>query len=42
MGTQDATHPVDVGVAGIINVVTSLKPEQNGQFINFMGEQVPW
>ncbi|RPD53683.1 NAD-P-binding protein [Lentinus tigrinus ALCF2SS1-6] len=42
MGGEGATHPVSVGVAGIVKTVLSLKPEDSGQFFNFKGEKVPW
>ncbi|TFK81889.1 NAD(P)-binding protein [Polyporus arcularius HHB13444] len=42
MGGKNATHPVSVGVAGILKKVLSLKPEDSGQFFNFQGERVPW
>ena len=42
MGGPNATHPVSVGVEGILKVVASLTPEKSGQFFNFKGERVPW
>ncbi|KAI0697107.1 NAD(P)-binding protein [Cerioporus squamosus] len=42
MGGKSATHPVSVGVAGVLKTILSLKPEDSGQFFNFRGERVPW
>ncbi|TFK87319.1 NAD(P)-binding protein [Polyporus arcularius HHB13444] len=42
MGGPNATHPVSVGVEGVLKVILSLKPEDSGQFFNFKGERVPW
>ncbi|RDX43549.1 NAD(P)-binding protein [Lentinus brumalis] len=42
LGGSNATHPVSVGVAGVLKTISSLKPEDSGQFLNFRGERVPW
>ncbi len=42
MGGPNAIYPVSVGVEGVLKVISSLKPEDSGQFFNFRGERVPW
>ncbi|KAI0746808.1 C-factor [Daedaleopsis nitida] len=42
MGGEGAMHPVSVGVAGVIKVVTGLTPANSGDFINFEGQRVAW
>ena len=42
MGGEIASLDVGVGVSGIIKVIDSFKPEQNGTFIQFDGEKLKW
>ncbi|KAI0743401.1 NAD(P)-binding protein [Daedaleopsis nitida] len=42
MGGGAATHPVSVGVAGVIKVVTGLTLANSGEFINWKGNRVAW
>ncbi|RDX45929.1 NAD(P)-binding protein [Lentinus brumalis] len=42
MGGPNASHPVSVGVEGVLKTILSLKPENSGQFFNFQGQHVPW
>jgi NAD(P)-dependent dehydrogenase (short-subunit alcohol dehydrogenase family) len=42
MGGENATtEPVD-SIAGMLNVVDNLTPEQNGAFLDFQGKEIAW
>ncbi|KAI9061980.1 NAD-P-binding protein [Trametes sanguinea] len=42
LGGPTAQIDVDVGVAGVLKVVKSLKPEDSGKFLDYQGKELPW
>ncbi|OSD04994.1 NAD-P-binding protein [Trametes coccinea BRFM310] len=42
LGGPSAQLDVDVGVAGVLNVVKSLKPDDSGKFFDYQGKELPW
>ncbi|KAL9644423.1 hypothetical protein ABK040_013651 [Willaertia magna] len=42
MGGANAALEVDVGVAGIVKIIDSFKPEQNGKYISYDGAELSW
>ncbi|KAL9658392.1 hypothetical protein ABK040_015712 [Willaertia magna] len=42
LGGEKAPLEVDVGVAGIVKIINTFKPEQNGKFLSFDGEELNW
>ncbi|RDX40873.1 NAD(P)-binding protein [Lentinus brumalis] len=42
MGGPNASHPVSVGVEGVLKTILSLTPEDSGKCFNFDGQPVPW
>ncbi|RPD60394.1 C-factor [Lentinus tigrinus ALCF2SS1-7] len=42
MGTQDAFLTLDESVPGIVQTLTSLRPEDNGRLVDYRHEILPW
>ena len=42
LGGEGAPLDVGVGVSGIVKVIDTFKPEQNGAFLQFDGERLNW
>jgi NAD(P)-dependent dehydrogenase (short-subunit alcohol dehydrogenase family) len=42
MGGANATYTVSESVAGLIDVIEGLGPEDNGKFYDLKGEPIPW
>jgi NAD(P)-dependent dehydrogenase (short-subunit alcohol dehydrogenase family) len=42
MGGPDAEISVQVSVDGMLKVIDNLTPEQNGKFLDYMGQELPW
>ena len=42
MGGQGADITPEVSVKGLLDVVAGLKPEDNGKFYNYQGQEIPW
>ncbi|KAI0675605.1 NAD-P-binding protein [Trametes maxima] len=42
MGTANAPLEPEVSVAGVLKVITGVKPEDSGRYIRYNGESIPW
>ena len=42
MGGSSAPTEITESVAGMTNVIASLKPDQTGRFYDFEGDEIPW
>ena len=42
MGGRGAPLTVEASIAGILDVIDGLAPEQSGKFYDFTGSTVPW
>jgi NAD(P)-dependent dehydrogenase (short-subunit alcohol dehydrogenase family) len=42
MGGEQATYTPEESVAGLITVIEGLGPDDNGRFLDFRGQPIPW